>query len=328
MHKTQTSSGFTLIELLVVIAVIAVLVAIFLPAVQQARESARSTACRNNLKQITLALHNYHDTNGIFPSGQYFCKPGTACANSASFGPGWGWTASILPYVDQTPTFNELNFTLAMNDPVHLTVISRPIPVFTCPSDATRVDSVPPSGSASRPERIATTNYCGNGGSFGFSFQAPALARDERATNGVFGRDSARRFVDVYDGLSCTLLAGEVIHYNFPWDPTLFGHWNPNTGTACCTLSLVRVGSWPMNPGFDGTQLAQRESFSSLHPGGAHFALCDGSVRFISENIDASQRSYNIITAADPFDAANGGAKYRTWQRLFSRNDGLMVADF
>jgi prepilin-type processing-associated H-X9-DG protein len=178
------------------------------------------------------------------------------------------------------------------------------------------------------PDRLATSNYCGNGGSFGFSFQVPALGGDENLTNGVFGRDSARRLQDVIDGLTNTFLVGEVIHYNFPWDPTVFGHFNPPGEFACCTLSLVRVGSFRMNPGFAAPTLQQRESFSSLHRGGAHFAMCDGSVRFVNENVDASTRSYNALTMADPFDHAGGGDKYRIWQRLFSRNDGHAADEF
>ncbi len=213
-----------------------------------------------------------------------------------------------------------------MRDPVNAGMLATPIPVFQCPSDATRLESVPPSGLAYRPERLATSNYCGNGGSFGFSFQVPSLAMDDSLTNGVLGRDSARRFRDITDGLTNTILVGEVTHYNFPWDPTLYGHFDPPLpGTACCTLTLVRVGGGKMNPGRSATQDEQRESFSSLHPGGAHFGLSDGSVRYISESIDTSSRAYQ---SSDPFDSAHGGADYRIWQRLFSRNDYLTVGDF
>jgi prepilin-type N-terminal cleavage/methylation domain-containing protein len=328
MRSFPPGRGFTLIELLVVIAIVAVLMSLLLPAVQQAREAARRAQCKSNIRQISLALHNYHATYGIFPSGQYFCKPGTDCSNRPFFAPGWGWSASVLPFVDQAPIFNRLNFSLEMRDASHVGVLATPIPLFHCPSDRTRRDSLAPSGFSFRTERIATTNYCGNGGSFSVSFEAPAVAKDENWTNGVLGRDSARRFRDITDGVSNTILVGEVIHYDFPWDPTLYGHWDPPSGTACCTLSLARHANWGMNPGFSGTVDERRESFSSLHAGGAHFGLCDGSVRFVSENIDNTQRQRTSATMSDPFDRANSGADYRVWQRLFSRNDGLTVSDF
>jgi len=326
--STRSRRAFTLIELLVVIALIAVLIALLLPAVQQAREAARRVQCKSNLKQIALALHNYHETFDIFPSGQYWCKPGTACTSGPMYAHGWGWSVSLLPYVDQAPLFQSFNFSLSPRELVHVKQLETPLTLFQCPSDATRKPVVPPSALAFRPERIATSNYCGNGGSFSLSFEAPLVAQDETWTNGVLGRDSARRFRDISDGLSNTILLGEVIHYNFPWDPTLYGHWDPPTRTACCTLTQARHGNRALNPGPFGTTDERREGFSSLHVGGAHFALCDGSVRFVSEDIDNSSRQRNSSTMNDLFDSANGGAGYRTYQRLFSRNDGLVVGDF
>jgi prepilin-type processing-associated H-X9-DG protein len=216
-----------------------------------------------------------------------------------------------------------------MRDLGNAPLLSTPMTLFACPSDTTRVPLRPPSGLFFRPERLATTNYCGNGGSFNSSFLAPQVILDEGLTNGVMGRDSARRFSEVTDGLSNTILAGEVIHYNFFWDPTLYGHFDPPLpGVACCTLTLVRTGASKMNPGMSAPQQQQRESFSSQHDGGAHMALCDGSVRFVSEHIDTTSRPHNAATASDPFDHVNGGADYGIWQRLFSRNDGLAVTDF
>jgi hypothetical protein len=177
------------------------------------------------------------------------------------------------------------------------------------------------------PERFATSNYCGNGGSFGNSFEARLLAAGQQQTNGVLGRDSARRIRDITDGASNTFIVGEVIHYDFNWDPTLYGHFHLPRA-ACCTLKLARNGNRRLNPGTAATTDEKREGFSSLHEGGAHFGLCDGSVRFISENIDNSSRQWTTATQSDPFDAANGGADYRTYQRLFSRNDGLPIGEF
>jgi hypothetical protein len=174
------------------------------------------------------------------------------------------------------------------------------------------------------PERFATSNYCGNAGSFGNSLEAPVIAQNDNQTNGILGRDSARRLRDIVDGASNTILAGEVIHYSLPWDPTLYGHFHLPRA-ACCTLKLVRMGNRRMNPGPTATVDEKREGFASLHEGGAHFGLCDGSVRFVSESIDNSSRQWTAATMSDPFDRASGGADYRTYQRLFSRNDSFPV---
>jgi prepilin-type processing-associated H-X9-DG protein len=312
----------------VVVAIIAILIALFLPAVQQAREAARRTHCRSNLKQLGLALHNYHDTHKIFPSGQYWCLPNTPCNSGPYYAHGWGWSSSLLPYVDQAPLYQQFNFSLSPRDASHVGWLATPLTVFQCPSDATRLPNVPPSALSFRPERIATSNYCGNGGSFSVSFEAPFVAKDETWTNGVLGRDSARRLSDITDGASNTFLLGEVIHYNFPWDPTIYGHWDPPTRTACCTLTQVRHGNRRLNPGPQGTVDDKREGFSSLHTGGAHFCLCDGSVRFVSENIDHTLRQRTAATTSDLFDRGNQGADYGLYQRLCSRNDGYPVGEF
>lgn len=327
MRTSGTSSGFTLIELLVVIAIIGVLIALLLPAVQQAREAARRTQCKSNIKQIALALHNYHDTFAIFPSGQYYCRPNTACNSTSLVADGWGWTASLLPFVDQAPLFNGFNFSLAMRDPHHAHLLATPLPLFQCPSDATRKEQLPPTVNPFLPERFATSNYCGNGGAFGNSFEAPILSAGPLQTNGVLGRDSACRIRDITDGASNTFLVGEVIHFDFNWDPTLYGHFHLPRA-ACCTLKLARNGNRPLNPDPSATTDEKREGFSSLHAGGAHFGMCDGSVRFISENIDTSSRQWTATTQSDPFDRANNGDDFRTYQRLFARNDSYPVGDF
>ena len=125
-------SGFTLIELLVVIAIIAVLISLLLPAVQAAREAARRAQCLNNLKQIGLAIHNYHDVIGAFPPG-YLSRLGPDGDNT---GPGWGWAAMILPQIEQGPIFNAINFGLAIESPANQTARLTKIATFICPTDS------------------------------------------------------------------------------------------------------------------------------------------------------------------------------------------------
>ena len=337
MRFGKRKLGFTLVELLVVIAIIGILVGLLLPAVQAAREAARRMSCSNNLKQISLSLHNYHDTNRKFPSGQYFCKPGIACNNGvrSDWLQGWGWTASILPYIEQGNLGKQLNYGLNLYDPLNLPIIRTPMPIFQCPSDASRRPEIPPAGLASDARRIATSNYCGNGGSFSNSFESNSVvlpagvgAQDQNWTNGVLRRDSKHNFADITDGTSNTILIGEVTHYNFTWDPAMYGMWDPPSGTACCTLTMVRHGNQRLNPPPTASDVVKREGFHSYHTGGAQFGFCDGSVRFISQNVDFTNRQRNTATQNDLFNSANGGLNYGVYQRLFSRNDGLVLGDF
>lgn len=330
MKSVRIQKGFTLVELLVVIAIIGILVGLLLPAVQAAREAARRMSCSNNLKQISLSLHNYHDTYNKFPSGQYFCKPGGTCVNRPDWLQGWGWSASILPFIEQGNLGRQLDYGRNLYDPVNIQIVRTPMPIFQCPSDATRRPEVPPSGIASDPRRIATSNYCGNGGSFSNSFESNSLASatDQNWTNGVLRRDSKHKFADISDGTSNTILIGEVTHYNFTWDPTMYGHYDPPSGTACCTLALVRHGNQRLNPPPSANNVIKREGFHSLHTGGAQFAFCDGSVHFISQNINFTNRQRTTATQNDLFDSANGGRDYGVYQRLFSRNDGQVIGEF
>ncbi len=308
---------------------------LLLPAVQQAREAARRTQCRNNLKNIVLALHNYHDTYNTFPAAQWYCGHGQPCTNQRpTWSHGWGWTASILPYIDQAPLYNQINFQLDLYDPTMQPLVQTNLEVFGCPSDATRRQQIPPSGSGTATERLATTSYIANGGPFNNSFNSPndtsvnTQQNFNLWTSGVMGRDTKIQIRDITDGTSNTFLAGETTHYDFTWDPSLYGHWDVPSGTACCTLALARHGNRKLNPPLSASNVVKREGFSSLHEGGAFFAICDGSIRFVSENVDANDRQWNAMTRPDPFDKTNNGAGYAVYQRLFSRNDGLVIGEF
>src|SRR5262245_43301367 len=124
--------AFTLIELLVVIAIIAVLIGLLLPAVQKVREAAARTKCQNNLKQIGLAAHNYASNYGRFPAGY---TSGAVTDNAEGTGPGWGWAAHLLPYLEQDPLWRQINFKLNIADPANATSRITVLPIFRCPSD-------------------------------------------------------------------------------------------------------------------------------------------------------------------------------------------------
>ncbi|HUQ71374.1 MAG TPA: DUF1559 domain-containing protein, partial [Planctomycetaceae bacterium] len=177
MHQSQGSRrrGFTLIELLVVIAIIAILIALLLPAVQQAREAARRTQCRNNLKQLGLALHNYHDNFNIFPMGFSDVVAGNAERN----GSGWAWSAMVLPYLDQAPLYNQFNFNVTPYNCVNCAapitgnqaLVGTQLAAFSCPSDVKPATAANNGGAANTSASqgtaaIATSSYMGCRGSF------------------------------------------------------------------------------------------------------------------------------------------------------------------
>jgi prepilin-type N-terminal cleavage/methylation domain-containing protein/prepilin-type processing-associated H-X9-DG protein len=258
--------GFTLIELLVVIAVIAVLIALLLPAVQQAREAARRVQCRNNLKQIALALHNYHDRSRSFP-------PQTVVDWNASTG-WWSWITRVLPDLDQRPLSEQVDFRddVWTNCHTYKPITSQRLGVLHCPSDP-HVDRVYESDTGCPGgEAYALTSYLGCRGS---TRQFP--------DNGVFpGVNQVVRLRDVRDGASQTLLLGER-----PTDPDAFiGWWAAGIG-----LDGHGLGDYVLDAadGLHAGDLATGAGlwhYWSAHPGGAHFALCDGSVRFVSYSID------------------------------------------
>jgi prepilin-type N-terminal cleavage/methylation domain-containing protein len=340
----QTSrTGFTLIELLVVIAIIAVLIALLLPAVQQAREAARRTQCKNNLKQIGLALHTFHDTFLKFPVGE---------ANNDNNN--WGWNVYLLPYYEQgtaytglqdgtinalwipanmgggmntnfpgAPGLDSLNSgvagygrctvnTLAGSGLVAGGIVSKAIPMLICPSDI-----LPQISTAG----YAKTNYVGNlGNSYQWGSTSLGCGVTGALQNGILllSNDDNNTYVvkmsDVTDGTSNTIAVGEAsasTNAN-PSNTAKMPVWAGAVGQGCSGLvgagSVLRAADLlypPTNGSITNPSASSDYSFGSQHTGGIQVLLTDGSVRFVSQNISG-----------------------QTWYELGSRNGGGIVGDY
>jgi prepilin-type N-terminal cleavage/methylation domain-containing protein/prepilin-type processing-associated H-X9-DG protein len=294
MRAPTHRSAFTLIELLVVIAIIATLIGLLLPAVQMIRESASRTSCQNNLKQIGLALHNYHDANRCFPPGYRASTPYSDGATDTT--PGWGWGAFILPYLEQSNLYHQLNF----KSPVQNSAgIQTMVQVYLCPSDLTPQGAFPvPDGFGNTIAMAAPTSY------------AACVGGDESDTTGptglgVFYRNSQTRMIDITDGTSCTILIGERAWSNAngiwagaipggvmmrgqanPCQPVVPGAWYP-------AATLVQAHAHLNNALLDPDGSAGMDDFGSRHPGGSNFVFADGSVHFLrSVPNDNPDRSY------------------------------------
>lgn len=334
--------GFTLIELLVVIAIIAILVALLLPAVQQAREAARRSQCKSNLKQIGIALHNYHDLYGRLPIS--FAVDGTPSgttqlSDTGTNGGEWSIQARLMPLLDQANLFMQVDLDLAYTDPVNAAAPIMRMPAFLCPSevkDRTRVDS------SGNPIHYPL-NYGFNGGSWDFWNNAT-----RQNGNGVFGPNMSLRLMDITDGTSNTLAFSEVKAFNpylrdgsggtaTPPGPNgisgLGGSFKTDSGhtewvdgrihqTGFTTVFTPNTVVPHVNSGttYDVDYTSCREekdsgsctgrtyaaiTSRSHHVGMVHSLLADGSVRVISDTIDAN-----------------------TWSWLGARDDEELLGDF
>jgi len=187
--------GFTLVELLVVMAIIAVLIGLLVPAVQKVRESGYRTQCKNNLRQIGIALHCYHDRTGSLPPGY----ASAVAADGTDLGPGWGWAAYLLMDVEQDALHKQIDFSRDIGDPVNADARVKSLALFHCPSDERRIETFVTAG---RPVDVAHANYVG-------MFGTPEITDNPDAGNGIFYRNSRTRFPEIIDGLSNTLMVGE-----------------------------------------------------------------------------------------------------------------------
>ena len=275
--------GFSLVEVLVVIAVVGVVCAMLLPAVMAAREASRRLQCLNHLRQVGLALHQYHDSAGSLPMG-YVAGPSPDPLETA---PGWGWAALVLPSLDQAPLYQSANFDLPVEAPANHTARITALDVYTCPSDR---DSGPYSvvrdGGAPIGE-FFTNSYAACYGAGLEIDDAPDQG------NGLFRRNLVVDFAAITDGLSTTIAVGErgACLIRTPWagvpsrglsvfsdNSTIAGYGSIGRGAE-----LVMAHADKININGEGTGPAD---FYSPHTGGADFLFGDGSARFVKQSID------------------------------------------
>ena len=299
--------AFTLVELLVVIAIIGILVALLLPAVQAARESARLSQCKNNLKQFGLAMHNYESSFGHLPAGcEYDPDPSTGANQS-----GHGWGARILPFIEEQAVYDQLDFTLPVFHPDNQIARETHLEVFLCPTD-----DISPTGYIEMgPERWAMGCYVANYGSgtesrfqpgepsayeehFGVSVASlPASERFDLDdypdnSNGVFARGSRLELRKITDGLSKTLMIGERQNGPFRAGVQIGNHFEYETTWAASVrdiseldddhghMTLFHTGNTPNDSRSDDRDV------SAAHGGLAQFLMSDGSVHAITQDID------------------------------------------
>lgn len=296
-HKTKRH-GFTIIELLVVIAVISVLIALLLPAVQQAREAARRAACKNNMRQIGLAFHNYESTHRVFPPG-YIHKPGpagspAAIANHA----GLAWGAMLLPYVEQASLYKEFDSNIPIWDASNRLPRERHLPIYLCPSDTYSADAYVIRDDSVTPfEQYAASSYAAN---WGPSTATVNLDDTPLLSQGLYYRNSSTSVRDVTDGLSNTLAVGERTNGPIPSSsPTAGGHSVFENAWSAAVREITEYSDDHGHMVLFETQFRPNQvdgddkGLSAPHEGICHFLLGDGSVRAISENIDAE--TYNSL---------------------------------
>lgn len=305
----RRARGFTLIELLVVIAIIAILVALLLPAVQQAREAARKTQCRNNLKQIGLAVHNYLDVSTIFVKG----GPGISLPDAAVVNPSattqktWAtttryasWGTLLLPYLDQGNLYNAWDMNRWYSEPANRALAQTRIPVYICPTNP-GANSLKPNGDNPTSTILYGRNdYAGNWGErglrcFPLTNCANNYAEQNDTSSGGRGpmrllTESAVRIQDILDGTTNTIFIGEAPN-------AIFGEWaghknlmdqsaplngimsaHPEWSSCLASGTISPVGSLGCDTG--------HQDFHSYHTGGAFFLFCDGGVRWVSQSID------------------------------------------
>jgi prepilin-type processing-associated H-X9-DG protein len=268
--------------LLVVVAILGVIVGLLLPAVQKVREAARRMQCKNNLKQIGLACHDYHDAYGVLPPGYRAAGPYVDGASDTA--PGWGWAAYLLPYLEQENLYRSIDFKRPVDDARNAVAVQTLLPLYLCPSDQPSDGAFPVvdvfGGTLAM---VAPSSYAGCCGGDESASTAPSGF-------GVLFRNSRVRLVDITDGTSHTILVGERAWSNATgtWTGAVQngvirrGEQNPNPGGWLASgpaPDLVLAHSHLNNPTADAD--GGLDDFSSKHPGGSNFLFADGSIHFI-----------------------------------------------
>ena len=276
--------AFTLVELLVVIAIIGVLIGLLLPAVQSARESARRSSCSNNVKQLSLAMHNYHSAKGKLPPGR---KSYVTVASGTQFSP---TVAFILPFIEERGRADLYDFTLSWDK--QLAVVGQTIPVYQCPSDTSQVMQAALGTGGERK------------GSYGLNWgqnitSTPFLVAKGKAP---FAGQYGAKFAEITDGTSKTLMLLHMIQAPSEAGQTVdrrARHWNPSGGTyqvftketpnskandvsTCADRPAIGLPCTNVSPVEATYTLVSR----SRHVGGVTAAFCDGSVRFVADDVD------------------------------------------
>lgn len=277
--------AFTLLELLVVLAIIAVFMGLLLPAVIRIRATVDRIRCQNNLKQIGLACHNYHDSFGAFPPG-YTAWPNR---DSSVTTPGWGWASHLLPFIEQQAVYNRIHFDLPIEDPLNAEARNTPISIFICPADTDvpAMFNVESAGGQTIAE-AAPLSYAACWGE-GELDEIPG------PKEGIFYRNSRVRLTDITDGTSNTTMIGDRAwsHAMSPWAGAvprgvlLPGPLNPwrNTAPAVAPATqLVLAHNRSINDNYDKD--GSLDDYFGNHPGGINMLFADGSVHFLRSTID------------------------------------------